>query len=305
MTTPNDPNNLPPKLQEIYHKLSEPYIKITEAIAKQPLSPLTSKYGGVPYIPEDEDCLRDEHGYPFLLFAQFNFAEIAEQAGQHPDLPKEGLLQIFLPAFLGLDVFSYNYKENTSQYIRFYPTLPTKPMNQKVGNEIQTFWQDIESLWDINSTDYGHLDKEKDEIFMQKYPYGVTFPVYREIALTFSTKIMQSSGISDVNKETYQLYENLSDEERQMLEETFAGTYGSKLLGFGNYCQGDPRDPFDKDGQLIYLDERRLFFQWQSPQWRNDYRDVFIDFLDLNMFINRSDLKNRHFADMRFHLGTL
>lgn len=299
MTTPNDPNNLPPKLQEIYHKLSEPYIKITETIAKQPLSPLTSKYGGVPYIPEDEDCLRDEHGYPFLLFAQFNFAEIAEQAGQHPDLPKEGLLQIFFPFFDSLNM-------SMRECVRFYPKLPTKPINQKACDEIGAIWQDIETLWEVNHKPFDWRS-EKGKLFFDKYTdkCSDTFAVYREIALTFSTKIMQSSDNSDFDKETYQLYENLSDEERQMLEETFANNYGSKLLGFGNYCQGDPRDPFDKDGQLIYLDERRLFFQWQSPEWDNGYRHVFLDYADFDFFINRSDLKNHNFSNMKFHSATL
>lgn len=295
--------HLPPKLQEIYHKLSEPYIKITETIAKQPLSPLTSKYGGVPYIPEDEDCLRDEHGYPFLLFAQFNFAEIVEQAGQHPDLPKEGLLQIFVPLFLSEQIFSNpEYEEITRKCVRFYPKLPTKPINQKVCDEIYAVWKDTESIWDIDDvTGSCKENKENYNLFLQKYPYNTEMPFYREIALTFSTKIMQSSYNSDFDKETYQLYENLSDEERQMLEETFAGTYGSKLLGFGNYCQGDPRDPFDKDGQLIYLDERRLFFQFQSPTTI----DAFLDYIDFNLFIRREDLKNHNFYNMEFHSDAL
>lgn len=300
MTTPNDPNNLPPKLQEIYHKLSEPYIKITETIAKQPLSPLTSKYGGVPYIPEDEDCLRDEHGYPFLLFAQFNFAEIYEQVGQFDDLPTQGLLQLFMPMFCMSDILTEReYEEIARKCVRFYPTLPTKPINQKVCDEINALWQEIGTMYTPIKDSYERrkIYWDKSVALENKYNCGyIETPFFCEIALSFSKSISQSTDQVSLGEELYNLYESLSEEEKIMLEDTFDRELYSGLLGLGGYLQGDPRSNNER---------YRLFFQFHVPDAKEETLGAFIDdWVEYDLFIDKNDLKKHDFSDTWFDVAS-
>lgn len=298
-----------PRLKEVYDNVAEPYIAIDVAIAEQELSLLTSKYGGVPYIPENEDCLRDENGYPYLLFAQFNFSEIAEQAGQHSDLPTQGLLQIFLPIF-NTEIFLHDKDFDTSKCVRFYPELPTQPANEIVINEIRNLWKDVESLWDINSDEYANLLKENCKTFEVKYPKSNCYmPFYREINLTFSQKIgrpYQEDIVYYTDTEPYSRH-TLTSEEWDLYAKIVGKTSGNKLLGFGNYCQGDPRYIYTYKNKKI-LGNLRLFFQLDGSKWERKengrgYRIVRANTGEFQFFIDKQDLKNQNFSNMMFYFA--
>lgn len=300
-----------PKLKEVYDNVAEPYIAIDVAIAEQEQSLFTSKYGGVYYVPEHEDCLRDENGYPYLLFAQFNFAKIAEQAGQHPDLPSQGLLQIFLPIF-NVEIFLHDKDFDTSKCVRFYPTLPTEPINQAVLDEVRNLWKDVENLWDINSDTYSNLIKDKCELFKSKYPNSSTYlPFYREIFLNFSQKIgrPKEDDIVFYDKSKPYSRRTLTIEEWELYTKTVGKTSGNKLLGFGNFCQGDPRNVFrypEGDGEI--LGNLRLFFQLDKSKYERkengrSYQIVNANTGEFQFFIDKEDLKNQNFSNMMFYFA--
>lgn len=301
-------SQMSPKFKEMYENIAESYMVIDVSIAEQELSLLTSKYGGVPYIPENEDCLRDKHGYPYLLFAQFNFAEIAEQAGHHPDLPKQGLLQIFLPIF-NVEIFLFERDFDTSKCVRFYPELPTKPANQAVVDEIRALWRDVENLWDPNNDGYSNIVKERCETFKAKYPNSYEYlPFYREIALSFSQKIGRPYMGEDIafDREPY-LRKHFTQEERELYDEIYGGVDGNKLLGFGTYCQGDPRHMWTYEDSKI-LHNLKLFFQLDAtPYIRNEkgrgYCIVNANSGEFQFFIDTDDLKNQNFSNLMFHFA--
>ena len=53
-------------------------IRITPMIASGPLSVTSSKFGGVPYLPEGVDAPTNTHGDPLGMIAQINCAELPD-----------------------------------------------------------------------------------------------------------------------------------------------------------------------------------------------------------------------------------
>lgn len=307
----NESNSkMSPMLKEVYNSVAESYITIDVSIAEKEQSLITSKYGGLPYIPQGEDCLRDEHGYPYLLFAQFNFTELSQQAGQHSDLPQEGLLQIFLPIF-NTEIFLHDKDFDTSKCIRFYAELPTQPANQAVINEIRTLWRDVESLWDANNDEYRNLSKDRCEWFEKKYPNSSYFlPFYKEMTLGFSQKVghpVTGDIAFDRETEGYS-HLTLSEEEWTFYEQMTYSTECNQVLGFGTFCQGDPRYVCDyPEGDVERLSNLRLFFQLTSTKYiKNEngkrYNIIPIDG-EFQFFIDKEDLKNQKFHNMMFHFA--
>lgn len=295
-------------LKEVYHNVCESYVAIDVSIAEKEQSLVTSKYGGIPYIPQGEDCLRDEHGYPYLLFAQFNFAEISQQAGQHSDLPKEGLLQIFLPMF-DTDAFLRDRYFDTSKCIRFYTELPTQSANQTVIDEIRSLWQDVESLRDVNNDEYMNLSKDRCQWFEEKYPNSSYYlPFYSEMRLGFSQKVgnPESEDIFFNSKEKSGYA--LTQEEWTLYNQISYSTRGSKILGFGSFCQGDPRYGYNySTGEDKILSNLRLFFQLTSSEQigkeNNRGSNIIRVGSEFQFFIDKEDLKNQEFHKMMFYFA--
>ena len=130
-------------MRDYYRELAQPCISINVSEAADELPLLASKFGGVPYIAAGEDCPRDRHGLPYMLLAQFNFAEIAAQAGQHPDLPEQGLLQIFSPMDANI-----GFLDATGDWaqVRFLPELPGDAGNQTAIAEMRAWHAEISKL---------------------------------------------------------------------------------------------------------------------------------------------------------------
>lgn len=81
------------------------YIKIAaQPLTKKQATAITeSKFLGKPYLPLNFLYPKDERGYPMILLAQINFAEIPRLA----DYPEKGILQLFVSGDNWYDMEDY------------------------------------------------------------------------------------------------------------------------------------------------------------------------------------------------------
>ena len=84
-------------------------IRITPMVASGPLSVTSSKFGGVPYLPEGVDVPTNAHGDPLGMIAQINCAELPD----NDIYPKTGIVQFWLDPTD--DLYGANYDNPIAQ----------------------------------------------------------------------------------------------------------------------------------------------------------------------------------------------
>ena len=67
-------------------------IRITTTVSPEPLPVTSSKFGGVPYLPEGVDAPTNAHGDPLGMIAQINCAELPD----NDIYPKTGIVQFWM-----------------------------------------------------------------------------------------------------------------------------------------------------------------------------------------------------------------
>ncbi|MCC3527597.1 MAG: DUF1963 domain-containing protein [Microcoleus sp. PH2017_22_RUC_O_B] len=87
------PAELEPFRQEI-ESSEKPVIKIT--YERKVTDLWSSKFGGVPYLPQGYDFPKDSDGKYMHLLAQLNFEEIFAQVPYLAPFPKQGILQFYI-----------------------------------------------------------------------------------------------------------------------------------------------------------------------------------------------------------------
>ena len=112
-------------------------IRITPMIASGPLSVTSSKFGGVPYLPEGVDAPINTHGDPLGMIAQINCAELPD----NDVYPKTGIVQFWMnlaDGLWGMDFENPIAQNNTR--VTYYPELGIPNANAALP---QVDWDDV------------------------------------------------------------------------------------------------------------------------------------------------------------------
>ena len=202
-------------------------IRITPMIASGPLPVTSSKFGGVPYLPEGVDVPTNADGDPLGMIAQINCAELPD----NDIYPKTGILQFWLDPTD--DLYGANYDNPIAQdnnRVMYYPEIGTP--NSVVG--------------------LAQVDQQKGELPV----YWPISPLDMELALSFEA-IQQGEAVlaedffdafvnqwnslyPDQTIEELDELDDLSDEPVTDFFDDFAEFH--KIGGKPIFVQGDPRD---------------------------------------------------------------
>ena len=205
-------------------------IRITPMIASGSLPVTSSKFGGVPYLPEGVDAPTNADGDPLGMIAQINCAELPD----NDIYPKTGILQFWLDPTD--DLYGANYDNPIAQdnnRVMYYPEIGAPK----------------------SSVGLAQVDQEKGE-FPGYWPIS---PLDMELALGFEAIEQGEAVLSDdffnvfVNqwnslypdqtiKSLWDL-DDLSDESVTDFFDDFAEFH--KIGGKPIFVQGDPRDVRD------------------------------------------------------------
>ena len=201
-------------------------IRITTTVSPEPLPVTSSKFGGVPYLPEGVDAPTNTHGDPLGMIAQINCAELPD----NDVYPKTGIVQFWLN--LKDDQWGMNFDNPIAQdntRVTYYPEVGAPDTKAALP---QIDWEDVG--WPI-------------------YPENV------ELALSFEViqqgDVILSEDFFDAFVEQWNsLYpdqtikslwdlDDLSDESVTDFFDDFAEFH--KIGGKPIFVQGDPRDVRD------------------------------------------------------------
>ena len=112
-------------------------IRITPMIASGPLSVTSSKFGGVPYLPEGVDVPTNADGDPLGMIAQINCAELPD----NDVYPKTGIVQFWMnlaDGLWGMDFENPIAQDNTR--VMYYPELGIPNANAALP---RVDWDDV------------------------------------------------------------------------------------------------------------------------------------------------------------------
>lgn len=255
-----------PKLGEILKKIDQfklDVIKITPQV-KPVKFRWQSKFGGDPYWPIDIPYPKNHSGEPLHLLAQINFSEVPELEGY----PKSGLLQFFINAG---DSFGLEFLENGKTVEK----IITNPNGYRV-----IFHKNI-------THDRALLRNEFPSIKENEY-----LPLTNEYSLVFSKESERVSPFDYRFETIIKSIGNLSDNEIDLLYETL-NSIGSKIGGYANFAQTDPRS-------YIENDEWILLFQMDS-YYDDGIEIMWGDSGIANFFIRPNDLKNLNFSKVWYN----
>ncbi|MPV86802.1 YwqG family protein [Ostreibacterium oceani] len=296
---------IPIEFQKAFEQSQQSAIRIHAKYQPNDTNPLASKFGGTPFWPDNSpekspensaegtpqktpDKPVDSTGRPLYLLAQINFAEINLPSA----LPKDGLLQIFIPMYDPYYGANFdededggdnknsaddinNHARNDAQAVRYYyweasqlPTLDTtNPSTIKGEGEI-----DNEALVPVfgahyltfeSAIDYPNIDTIELAAAMQTNPFNV----------------LEDVTVSD--KEAEQFYDAI---------QRTATAEGHKLLGAPYFTQTDPRT--DTSYQLLLQIDTDMDGD-NDIMWGDNGVGHF--------FIRPDDLRNKNFASLWFH----
>ena len=112
-------------------------IRITTTVSPEPLSVTSSKFGGVPYLPEGVDAPTNSHGDPLGMIAQINCAELPD----NDIYPKTGIVQFWMnlaDGLWGMDFENPIAQDNTR--VMYYPELGIPNANAALP---RVDWDDV------------------------------------------------------------------------------------------------------------------------------------------------------------------
>ena len=214
----NDKLNLelPPELEPYRNAIeatAKPYLKI-ELTDNPHLTWWQSKFGGLPYMPQNFDYPKSRDGEYLYLLAQINFTEVPHLEG----LPEEGILQFYIASdgMYGCDLGN--------------------PRQQDKFRVI--YFEDVELNVTELVTDFSFLPQ----------PEKYNLPLQGSSGLEFAIAFAPISG-SDYQ---FELFEDEEGDELFDLYWQKFEVPEHRLLGYPNFTQDDPRF-FIKKGEPYIL----------------------------------------------------
>lgn len=235
-----------------------------------------SKIGGFPYFPKVNEYPVDPNGKPLLLLVQINFADLPRL----DMFPEKGILQIYLG-----DAENYCYGKNLDD-----------GMDQSYFRVL--YFPEVINDMDALLTDFEFLPTDRS-----------CLPCSDIAPIKFDLKY---EPISKGDYRFDQMILNGCDEDeaseiREAYSEKFSG-YGSKLGGYPEFVQGDPRGSY-QCFPTIKLDHGIWKMKMDETGWKGEGGDFeFILLLQLddgftwgdcgigNFFIRKADLLKQDFS---------
>ena len=205
-------------------------IRITPMVASGPLPVTSSKFGGVPYLPEGVDAPTNADGDPLGMIAQINCAELPD----NDIYPKTGILQFWLDPTD--DLYGANYDNPIAQdnnRVMYYPEIGAP--NSGVGlaqvdqqeGEFPVYWPisplDMEFALSFEAIEQGEAVLSEDFFDVFVHQWNSLYP-------------------DQTIKSLWDL-DDLGDEPVTDFFDNFAEFH--KIGGKPIFVQGDPRDVRD------------------------------------------------------------
>lgn len=240
-----------------------------------------TKFGGVPYWPEEMEYPKAPDGTPLALLAQLNMKDFSG----NPLFPVKGILQFFI-AFDDIYGADFDMPDRQSGFrVVWHPDIregitAEKVLSLGITTSINS-WDEKEIYSPFNG-EYA-VDVKKTTVSMG--PLDYRYEGYmNQGAETLGITLPEESGIYDI----------LSEE--QYNQETEKNT-GHWVNGYPYFTQNDPRE-YQKE--LQYYDT--LLFQMDSDFGRdNGYEIIWGDSGVAGFFINHEDLKRRDFSKVLYN----
>ncbi len=268
---------LPQALQQMVIKTQHAFIKITTQVADD-ITLTDSKFGGTPYVAENNNYPLTAEGKPLMLLAQINFAQVHKQVQDSVSepLPKSGLLQIFINSaddIYGLD-FDNPYPNDNYQ-VRFISDFSTKPL------------ANIEEL-----------AKKAIEDGKNNYP-----PITFEFKLTFSKEYGSANSLNwtveylrslaelGITENDIFIDDELEDKIYELME-ILDDDGGHKIFGVPYFTQDEVRS---KDSEQI------LLLQIDSEDVDDKHEICWGDAGVANFFITPQQLQNLEFDKLMYN----
>lgn len=251
---------------------------------------LTSKIGGMGYLPAGERYPVKLDGTPLVLLAQLNFRQIANQVdiSQLPySLPKQGILQIYIN---GKDD-DYLYGCNFDDY------LPHD------GYQVR-FWQDDSLPLNIDELNKVSEQLKRLDTDCLPFDFGCQYDMNFVLSTqSCGTNCFEYNAIADTieplkgNDIWNYLEETLGvddpDEYLERYDKLSGNGYGQHLiLGYPYFTQTDPREYNEQ------LQKHVLLFQIDTD---DDNDIMWGDCGVANFFIHPDDLKNQDFSKLIYN----
>jgi uncharacterized protein YwqG len=259
-------NNLPSELdpyKELILSTKKEFVSI-ELQKKDNLSFITSKVGGVGYLPLGTEYPRSKSGEYLALLAQINFSEMPPLE----NYPREGILQFYIAE----DDYGMDYD------------------NLLEGDIKVIFHKTIEA----HQSDFSFLDDFRADSILPINPDIELKMNFTLDAIVISAEDFRFEKVFDKN--FYDFFDSLG-ENGEALFENYQKIFGEALHKVGGYpyfTQEDPRYYVENN----YQDYTELLFQLDSDDAENEilWGDVGIG----NFFIKPEDLKKRDFSKVLY-----
>ncbi|RYV01547.1 DUF1963 domain-containing protein [Shewanella sp. OPT22] len=240
------------------HKL--PIVKI-QPLPRKAENIWSSKFGGKPYWLKGKHLPKNKEGNDLYLLAQINFEEVPPLSG----FPNKGILQFFIE---NDDLYGMDFDRPIKEII-------TSPDGYRViyHEEIIQTLSDLEQkLPEANSDSLLPLTNE----------YALSFKLEEELP---SPTDYRFDGIAG------DIYD-YDDDVAEYIYDNFVSV-GSKLGGYANFTQDDPRRENKHEKWL-------LLFQLDS-EWEGEIEIMWGDLGVGNFFIREEDFKNGDFTKIWYN----
>ncbi len=270
---------LPQALQQMVINTQHAFIKIKTQVADD-IALTDSKFGGTPYVAENDSYPLTAEGQPLMLLAQINFAQVHEQVQDSVSepLPNNGLLQIFINSaddLYGLD-FDNPYPNNDNYQVRFITDFSAKPL-ANIAELAKQAMADDEEI-------YPPLIDE----FKITFNKGYGFASFLDNSLEYK-RAFAELGVAEKN-----IFENKEQETKSYdLMDIMCDDEGNhQLWGIPSFSQFDPRS---EDSEQI------LLLQIDSENINKDNEICWGDCGIANFFITPQQLQNLEFDKLMYN----
>ncbi|OPZ76546.1 MAG: hypothetical protein BWY78_01336 [Alphaproteobacteria bacterium ADurb.Bin438] len=261
--------------EKIYRQIDKKTFKKVAKITITEKKPtiFESKFGGIPYIPNNAEIPKDKNGKDMHFLAQIECEKLKELN----DFPNTGLLQFFVCAD---DTYGLNFKDymNSNFKILYHKEIDKKVSLDDILNKIKPLDKDF----------YQIIDGEyKIEFSFENEPMSYSDFRFNKIFVETYNSLFPNNPIT-----------KLFDVDDEILEDFMNERHGCghKISGYPSFVQGDPRyenKNYEKFDTLLFQIDSEL----KNKKWLAIWGDAGVG----NFFINKENLKNCDFNEILYY----
>ena len=269
-------DNINEVIEIIRNNNTREYIRIF-AEASDKTGIFSSKFGGVPYVANDDTIPVDSANNQLALLAQINCSGLPE----NNLYPKVGLLQFWISrdSNFGLD-------NRDSYYVKYIANIDESVSEKDILEKYD--------ILDENSNDVHSPFKSKNASFSLTFEKGMSTITstdchFEDIALKTIQDLFPNEEISD-------LYDDLDNDVYSTLFKSFKGVQHA-IGAYPTFTQWDPRNPDDTDTYNVMLLQIESMYSTDS----NENEIMWGDSGVANFFIDNEKLEKLDFNDVLFN----